>query len=203
MRPVIVVAGTGSNVGKTTLMCRLLQHLEGWEAIKVTRGHFRSCGRDPETCCVSDLLGEEPKIISDRLLTDIPNKDTGRFWDAGATNVHWLVATSSQVESGINRALELAAGRGVIVEGTSVLHFINPRPELAILVSPGTDEDGFRLKPTARRALIDGRIDAIYTSDNSLEFRVRANELVPTIERIPVFGPSNFGDLLKLAPLLR
>ncbi len=57
VRPVIVgVGGFTSEVGKTTLLCGLLQALPGWEAIKTTRGHYRSCGKDPHACCVSHLL---------------------------------------------------------------------------------------------------------------------------------------------------
>jgi len=199
VRPVVVVAGTGSNVGKTTLMCRLLQHLDAWDAIKVTRGHYRSCGRDPDTCCVSNLLGDAPKLISERSLTDVPNKDTGRYWQAGAANVHWLVATSIQIEAGIHRALELASGRGVLIEGTSILRYI--KPELTILVSLTNGNDEARLKPTARRALIDGRVDAIYTSDDSQRFPVQPEG--PAIESIPVYGPSTFPDLLNLVRTLK
>ena len=167
-------------------MCRLLQHLDAWDAIKVTRGHYRSCGRDPDTCCVSNLLGDAPKIISERSLTDIPNKDTGRYWLAGAANVHWLIATSIQIEAGIHRALELASGRGVLIEGTSILRYI--KPELTILVSLTNGNDEARLKPTARRALIDGRIDAIYTSDDSQSFSVQPEG--PAIEMYSPFFSS-------------
>lgn len=38
-RPLIVaVGGFTSEVGKTTLLCELLQAFPGWEAIKTTRG---------------------------------------------------------------------------------------------------------------------------------------------------------------------
>ena len=65
-RPIIVaISGLSSNTGKTTLMCELLERLPGWEAIKLTRGHYRSCGKDPHGCCVSDLIRDEPLIRSD------------------------------------------------------------------------------------------------------------------------------------------
>src|SRR6188474_1285275 len=57
---IIAVGGFTSNVGKTTLMCDLLRVFPGWEAIKTTRGHYRSCGKDPHACCVSHLLSDEP-----------------------------------------------------------------------------------------------------------------------------------------------
>src|SRR5687768_6615916 len=99
-RPAIVsVSGFTSEVGKTTLMCDLLRAFAGWEAIKVTRGHYRSCGKDPDVCCVSDLLSDEPVVRSGRPLTYSPGKDTGLYWEAGAANVHWVIVTDQQVES--------------------------------------------------------------------------------------------------------
>src|SRR5260370_30983890 len=108
--PIIVaVSGLSSNTGKTTLTCDLLEHLLGWEAIKLTRGHYRSCGKDPHGCCVSDLIRDEPLIRSGRAENYEPGKDTGRFWDAGAVNVHWVIAGEEQEEDGIRQAL--ARGR--------------------------------------------------------------------------------------------
>ena len=79
-RPSIVaVSGLSSNTGKTTLACDLIKHLPGWEAIKITRGHYRSCGRDPAGCCVSDLLRDEPVIRSGREANYQAGKDTGGF----------------------------------------------------------------------------------------------------------------------------
>jgi hypothetical protein len=76
--PIVVgVGGFTSEVGKTTLLCELLHAFPGWEAIKTTRGHYRSCGKDPHACCVSDLLEDEPVIRSGRELTYAAGKDTG------------------------------------------------------------------------------------------------------------------------------
>jgi hypothetical protein len=185
--PVVVVAGASSNVGKTTLVCSLLEHFPGWEAIKVTRGHYRSCGRDPDTCCVSHLLGDAPKVLSDRILTDVPTKDTGRFWAAGASNVHWLIATTSQVERGIVLALERVKGPGVLVEGTSILEFLRPSVSILTLSGPGN-----RLKSTALRALRERQIDVVFNSSegSTLDGLVDAN--------LPVFYPSRLNDLADL-----
>lgn len=122
MRPTIVsISGFSSNVGKTTLVCNLLQMFPGWEAIKVSRGHYRSCGKDPQACCVSPLLGERPKILSGREETFAPGKDTGRYWEAGASNVHWVICTTEQVEEGVRLALARVKHAGVFIEGTSLV----------------------------------------------------------------------------------
>jgi hypothetical protein len=84
---IVSVTGFTSEVGKTTLMCDLLRAFPEWEAIKVTRGPCRSCGKDPNACCVSDLLSDEPVIRSGREQNYALGKDTGSYWDAGASNV--------------------------------------------------------------------------------------------------------------------
>jgi molybdopterin-guanine dinucleotide biosynthesis protein len=157
---IIAVGGFTSNVGKTTLMCELLQALPGWEAIKTTRGHYRSCGKDPHTCCVSDLLETEPVIRSGRELTYAPGKDTGRYWDAGAANVHWVIATDEQVKKGIEEAVSRVQARGVLIEGNSFSEFVEP--DFFIMVARADD---LKIKNTARKAL--SRVSALYLSDET------------------------------------
>jgi molybdopterin-guanine dinucleotide biosynthesis protein len=158
VRPTIVaVSGFSSNVGKTTLVCELLRQLPGWEAIKLTRGHYRSCGRDPAGCCVSDLLRDEPVIRSGREANYQVGKDTGRFWDAGASNVHWVIVEEDQVKQGITQALERVEAVGVIVEGNSFLEYI--KADLAVMCARS---EGGKIKPSARRVL--SKIDFLYLS---------------------------------------
>src|SRR5437660_9045388 len=111
---IVAVSGLSSNTGKTTLMYDLLERLPGWEAIKLTRGHYRSCGKDPLGCCVSDLIRDEPLVRSGRKENYEAGKDTGRFWDAGAANVHWVIDGEEQVEDGIKQALSQVQHGGVI-----------------------------------------------------------------------------------------
>jgi molybdopterin-guanine dinucleotide biosynthesis protein len=156
--PIIVaVSGLSSNTGKTTLACGLLSRLPGWEAIKLTRGHYRSCGKDPQGCCVSDLIRDEPLIRSGRAANYEKGKDTGRFWDAGAANVHWVIAGEDQVEAGIKQALVRVESAGVVVEGNSFLEFI--KADFAITCARAGEN---KLKTSARRTL--ARADALYLS---------------------------------------
>jgi len=154
---IVAVSGFSSNVGKTTLVCELLRELPGWEAIKLTRGHYRSCGRDPAGCCVSDLLRDEPVVRSGREANYEAGKDTGRFWDSGASNVHWVIVKDGQVEQGINEALSRVEADGVIVEGNSFLEYVTA--DLAIMCARA---EGGKIKPSARRVL--ARSDFLYLS---------------------------------------
>jgi molybdopterin-guanine dinucleotide biosynthesis protein len=159
IRTTVAIGGFSSEVGKTTLVCELLRHLPGWEAVKLTRGHYRSCGKDPHACCVSHLLGDEPLIRSGRRETYAPGKDTGRYWDAGASNVHWVIVTDAQVEQGIRLALERVRAPGVLIEGNSFLKFVDV--DFAVMVARA---GGGKIKPSARRAL--KVCSALYLSDD-------------------------------------
>ena len=126
-QPLIVgIGGFQSNSGKTTLLCELLRLIPGWEAIKTTRGHYRSCGKDPQSCCVSHLLGAEPIVHSHRDNTYAQGKDTGRYWEAGATNVHWVIGTDEQIAAGVTEALHRVKAPGVFIEGNSFSSSVKP-----------------------------------------------------------------------------
>jgi molybdopterin-guanine dinucleotide biosynthesis protein len=174
---IVAIAGSSSNVGKTTLLCELLQELSGngpWEAIKLTRGHYRSCGKDPHACCVSHLLSSEPAVRSGRDETYALGKDTARYWEAGASNVHWVIVTNDQVEQGIRQALERVETPQVLIEGTSFLKFI--KADFAVLVARAEER---QLKPSARFALSNGLIDAVYSMGDQEGELLRARFELP------------------------
>jgi len=157
-RPLVIgIGGYTSDVGKTTLLCELLEAFPGWEAIKTTRGHYRSCGKDPHACCVSHLLSTEPLVRSGREATYALGKDTGRYWDAGAANVHWLIATDDQIGPGIREALSRVKTDGVFVEGNSFAQFV----EVDFFVMVRRDDEA-KIKKSAKGVL--DRADVIYVS---------------------------------------
>ncbi|HSE29997.1 MAG TPA: hypothetical protein VLA93_00305 [Pyrinomonadaceae bacterium] len=199
---IIAVSGFSSNVGKTTLACELLKRLPGWEAIKLSRGHYRSCGKDPVACCVSDLIGAEPVVRSGREANYERGKDTGRFWDVGATNVHWTIVSDEQVEQGIKEAISRVRAPGVIIEGNSFLQFVDA--DLAIMCARS---EGGKVKPSAREAL--KKSDVLYISSltaDSLnaheEFgRWRSTLSIDLpIDHLPIF---TFEDLPRLVEMIR
>jgi len=186
--PIIIgVGGFNSDVGKTTLMCELLKWFPEWEAIKTTRGHYRSCGKDPHACCVSHLLSDEPLVRSGHAETYEKGKDTGRYWDAGASNVHWLICTDSQVEQGIKEALARVKSPGVLVEGNSFTQFV--QTDHFVMVRRANDD---KMKTSARRTI--GKVTAVYVSDLPGDVE---NEMkyLPTAET-PLFTPSNLFSLV-------
>lgn len=205
---IVTISGTSSNSGKTTLLCDLLLRLsadERWEAIKLTKGHYRSCGKDPEACCVSDLLSEQPTVRSGREATYTFGKDTARYWDAGAANVHWVIATDAQVEKGTHEALSKVTAPNVLIEGTSLLPFIHS--DFAILI---VGPDLAKPKASVRRALIERKFHALYVSAenakaaNSESLFAALAEISPAIDRtwlagLPVFSSTTLPQLVAAA----
>jgi molybdopterin-guanine dinucleotide biosynthesis protein len=201
VRPTIIaVGGFNSNSGKTTLVCELLRALQGWGALKMTRGHYRSCGRDPHACCVAHLLGEEPSVRSGRAETYAPGKDTGRYWDAGASEVHWAVVTDAQVEAGFRAALARVKAPGVVVEGNSFLRSFEA--DFTVLVAR---TDVLKIKTTARRVL--PQASALYLSDAGcgIDPGVRARferwwrdaGLEEAAPRLPVYTREDLAELTE------
>ena len=186
VRPVVIgIGGFTSDSGKTTLLCELLKAFPGWEAIKTTRGHYRSCGKDPRTCCVSHLLSDEPLVRSGRVETYEAGKDTGRYWDAGAANVHWLIATDSQVEKGIKEALARVKSPGVFVEGNSFSEFVDT-DHFVMVRQAGSD----KIKSSAKRLI--NKATAIYVSDTTTE-DVKMDRLSVDV---PHFTPTSLFSLV-------
>jgi hypothetical protein len=195
--PIIVgVGGLTSDVGKTTLMCDLLRAFPGWEAIKTTRGHYRSCGKNPDTCCVSDLLGDEAVIRSGRAETYALGKDTGHYWESGASNVHWMIATDQQVEQGIRRAITRVNAPGVFIEGNSFSEYLEP--QFFIMVARPQLQS---MKRTARRAL--PRVSAFYFSGDADEPGQMIAENLSAGRQVPVFSHGQLPDLISLLKKLK
>lgn len=192
---IIAIGGLTSEVGKTTLLCDLLRAFPGWEAIKTTRGHYRSCGKDPHACCVSHLLEDRAVVRSGRELTYTSGKDTGLYWDAGAANVHWVIATDGQVEEGIKNAVGRVAADGVLIEGNSFTKYI--QPDYFVMVARSDD---LRIKTTARRVL--SQVSAFYLSGKSGEGRGLLNGFLGKLDAgtsaitSPVFTANEFPKLV-------
>lgn len=106
---VIVVAGSGSGVGKTALICHLLRVIPGLGVIKL-----------------SPREGGSP-VVEWGTEGEDPGKDTGRFRQDGAALVARVVSPRSRLSVPLLEALSsMASCRAVIIEGSSALGVINP-----------------------------------------------------------------------------
>lgn len=180
-------------------MCELLRAFPGWEAIKTTRGHYRSCGKDPHACCVSHLLSDEPVLRSGRAHTYTRGKDTGRYWDAGAKDVHWVIATDSQLEQGIKQALQCVTSEGVFIEGNSFSEYV-----VADAMIMTIRESQRTIKRSAKRALSQTTafyvwpdLNPAHSPKNVTESLLRRDaELLRRVHEIPTYSQETFSDLV-------
>ena len=169
-------------------MCRLLGVFPGWEAIKTTRGHYRSCGKDSETCCVSHLLAEEPLIRSGHSATYEFGKDTGRYWDAGAANVHWVIATDEQIERGIQLALEEVRSEGVLIEGNSFSQYVPT--DYFVMVR----RSGLSTMKRSAKVLMPG-VSSLFVSDANDDEAISLS-VQGLMNNCPVFTQPSFDSLV-------
>jgi Ni2+-binding GTPase involved in maturation of urease and hydrogenase len=115
-RQIITVSGAQKGVGKTALSEILLRNLPNFSAIKITI--------TDHDCRVTD---DEQVILS-------PSTDTCRMKNSGALQVVWVRSTESCLFDAMVTALEKPLpGRGILVEGNSILGHL--RPTLAFFVA--------------------------------------------------------------------
>lgn len=131
-KKIISICGAHSGCGKTFIAEVLLRRLQGsWAAIKYTRTAFYTTVKE--------------STASD----DIEGKDTWRMKQAGAEPVLWVQAPGDQLVEPLEIAMSmLSEAEGVIIEGNSVIEFLNP--DIVIFVFGDDDK---RVKESALKIL--------------------------------------------------
>lgn len=122
----IVVSGEHSGVGKTYLAQKLLKHLNGWSALKVTVSKEGGCPNN-KNCGICGSIKKPFYIVKNQDIINQPGKDTARLKQAGAKEVIWLKAKPEGLKKGLEKVLsEFSDCKGIIIEGNSVLKFFKP-----------------------------------------------------------------------------
>jgi molybdopterin-guanine dinucleotide biosynthesis protein len=141
-RPFIIgVGGSCSNSGKTTLACSLLKYFRNGVNNQQGRARNIQDALDPaltEACSQSDGFQKwgavkytktelYASLVDDRAALSRKEKDTGRFIDAGADEVLWVKSPPQELGEVLPVAMDrLSRLDGLIVEGNSVIEFLNP-----------------------------------------------------------------------------
>ena len=126
MMKTIVVSGEKSGIGKTYVAQKLLSCLQDWSALKVTVSKKGDCPHDKD-CGICLRIQQPFDIVKDPRIINQAGKDTSRLKQAGAKEVIWLKAKPEGLKDGLDKALsEFSECKGVVIEGTSVLKFLNP-----------------------------------------------------------------------------
>jgi molybdopterin-guanine dinucleotide biosynthesis protein len=106
----IVVGGARSGIGKTALVCELIEKLDGVCAVK---------------CSVSDRHTEAHIIVSEGILRE-KGKDTSLFYEAGATKVIMVRAPREKLGTIAPELERMVTGcRHVIIEGNTIAQYIH------------------------------------------------------------------------------
>jgi len=130
----IVISGSHSGVGKTSLAERLLFTLKEWSALKVTVKKEGKACRIKRNCSICSEIRQPFYIIKDEKIISQPGKDTARLKGSGAKQVIWLKAKPEGLKEGLEKALlEFSDCQGVVIEGNSVLKFIKPDMNIHVL----------------------------------------------------------------------
>lgn len=156
----LVIGGTGRNVGKTEFVCRLINKLSARHlvyALKVSaifpdEEIYHGNHSDEEFC---GQLIEETRTDTD--------KDTSRMLVAGATQVFYLRADDGRIQEGFTEFLHRIPEQAVIVcESNSLGQFV--RPGLSIMIRPTKGQ----IKPRALAQLQSA--DMVVFSDGATGF---------------------------------
>ena len=122
----LAVGGCSSGVGKTTLVCRLLETLPGWGALKISPVRPHACSEGPACPDCHGMKGAF-QIVADPVELLREGSDTFLFHQAGAARLAWLLCLEDHLERGIPAAaaafLDLP---GLVVEGNSFARHVAP-----------------------------------------------------------------------------
>jgi hypothetical protein len=156
----VVVGGHSRNIGKTSVVCGIIQALPDWRwtAIKITQFGHGVCSRNGEPCPCSDPV--HPVAINPED-GESPTTDSGRFLAAGAASAFWARTPAGALHEAMPRLRKLIApDQNVIIESNSILRLL--RPDFCAMVLDGSIAD---FKPTSLRFL--DRADALVVTSTA------------------------------------
>jgi hypothetical protein len=118
----LIIAGTGTKSGKTSLACRIIEQLRGIKitAIKITP-HFH------ETTSGLILKSEESGYAIYEETNSSTSKDTSRMLKSGAGKVYFAKVWDNQLLNAFDEIMkEVPAGSPVICESPALRNFVEP-----------------------------------------------------------------------------
>src|SRR3569623_857223 len=121
---IVVVGGHTRNVGKTSVMCRLLAAFpeNRWTAIKITQFGHGICSANGEPCDCE--TGDHAVAISEERNSD-SGTDSSRYLAAGAARSVWVRTRQGQHAEAMPRIRrEIAGAANVLIESNSILRFL-------------------------------------------------------------------------------
>lgn len=155
----LLVGGTGRNVGKTEFICRLINKMSATHPVYALK--ISAIFPDEGLYHGSHDKGEGQKLFVETRLDG--GKDTSRMLRAGATRVYYLRSEDHLVAQGFLQAMQEIPNNSLLVcESNSLREYLHPG--LAIVVT----RPGSPVKPRAKKRLADA--DLVITSDGRSGF---------------------------------
>lgn len=157
---VLIVAGTGRNIGKTTLACHLIAHFSKQKEIIGLKITSIYPDEDAFHGLKSKVLDDDFEIMEEQLSN--PNKDTYRMKQAGASKVFFIRTKDANLTEALEALFRQIDKKSIIVcESASLRNFL--QPGLFLVIRPADEifikERSIKLFPLADRIFISEDID--------------------------------------------
>jgi len=179
-KKIITVSGSHSGIGKTLLAEYLLSLLQDFAAIKVSIEDFFTA------------------VSCDDATIMVPGKDTFRLKSSGAKQVIWVRSPEHTLMESMEQASSLLLDcAGVLIEGNSILAYINP--DIAFFVYGGELQT---LKPSRLYALQKARVIINNLRDESAEIPEIENNL-RSLNPAAIVVSLNLSDREIVIPFLK
>ncbi|WP_109485069.1 hypothetical protein [Occallatibacter savannae] len=166
---IVVVGGSGKDVGKTGLVCAVISALPefAWTAVKVTGHDYGSVGRGKG---LEAAIREETSAGGET--------DTGRYLAAGAKRALLVTRVGEEVPiEEIRRAV--SADRNVIFESNRVVEFVEPDVCLALVGCVEWKSSFERLLRVADAVVIVGHGEAKDVPEGVARFDLERTDCLP------------------------
>ncbi len=160
---IITISGANKDIGKSSLVTYLVRHCRDCSAMKVTLHAERPPG---------EAVLEESEPAAN-------GTDTARMLEAGASPVFWIRTTTHELAADLREAFSRSQAPVVIVEGNSVLDYLEP--DFAVFIM-GSGFDDF--KPSAFNAI--RKAHTIVVNGNR---RLRGGEILSLEREIKAMSP--------------
>lgn len=179
-KKILTVSGSHSGIGKTLLAEYLLSLLQDFAAIKISIEDFFTA------------------VSCDDAMIMVPGKDTFRLKSSGAKQVIWVRSPEHNLMESMEQACSLLVDcAGVLIEGNSILTYINP--DLAFFVYGGELQT---LKPSRLYALQKARIIINNLRDESEEI-AEIEKSLRGLNPAAIVVSLNLSDRESVIPVLK
>lgn len=119
----LLIAGTGRNVGKTTLACKIIQHFSrdiDITGIKISPHFYQYVGE-------TNIIVNSKNYILMEEITPLNNKDSSRMLKAGASKVYYMQASDYHLKRAVKDILHITGNqKPVVCESGELINYLIP-----------------------------------------------------------------------------